>query len=138
MFAMGKKSDGGPEANASYLGAGTEFKGTLTFEGNIRLDGNFEGEIISGGSITVGEGARVKADIVTGSALVHGQVEGNITAKERIELRSTARVIGDIKSPVLAIAEGVILEGKCIIDRNQAPGTAAGSVASSKLAELKG
>ncbi|OHE79326.1 MAG: hypothetical protein A2107_05765 [Verrucomicrobia bacterium GWF2_62_7] len=123
MFGAIGKSENGPkalEALNSYLGEGSEFKGSLTFQGAMRIDGVFEGELITTGQIAVGEKARVKADIVGTTITVAGQIEGNITAKERVDLKPTARVVGDIKSPVLSIGEGVILEGKCIIDRSGA------------------
>jgi len=116
------------DSNGSILAAGSEFKGSLTFKGAVRIDGIFEGEIISTGQVTIGDGARIKADIVGGNISVAGQVEGNITAKERVDLKPTARVISDIKSPIMSIGEGVILEGKCIIDR----GTAGAAPAAAK------
>lgn len=123
MFGALGKGETGPkslEVLNSYLGEGSEFRGSLTFQGAMRIDGVFEGEIATTGQISVGEKARVKADIVGTTVTVAGQVEGNIQAKERVDLKPTAKVIGDIKSPVLSIGEGVILEGKCIIDRSAA------------------
>ena len=102
----------------SILGEGSEFKGTLTYNGTIRIDGNFEGEIISNGTVIIGEKAKIKADILTRICIIGGSYEGDITAKERIELLPSAVVKGNLKSPSLSIADGVVLEGQCIIDRS--------------------
>ena len=98
------------EINA-LLGWGTEFEGKLTFEGAVRVDGKFTGEVQSNGMLIIGEKAVVRAEIQAGVVLVHGETHGKISAKSRIEAYSPARIYGDIYSPVLVLGEGVIFEG---------------------------
>ncbi|MDO9209880.1 MAG: polymer-forming cytoskeletal protein [Deltaproteobacteria bacterium] len=107
---MDTKRKNKEEINA-LLGWGTEFEGKLTFEGAVRVDGKFTGEVQSNGMLIIGEKAVVRAEIQAGIVLVHGEAHGKISAKSRIEAYSPARIYGDIYSPVLVLGEGVIFEG---------------------------
>ena len=71
----------------ALLGRGSEFEGKLTFEGTVRIDGKFSGEIVTNDVLVIGEGARVQAEISAGSVVINGEVQGNIRAKSSIELR---------------------------------------------------
>ena len=99
-----------PELNA-LLGKGSEFDGKLAFEGTVRIDGKFGGEISTSDMLIVGESARVTAEITCGTIVVHGEINGNITASQAVELHKPARVKGDISSPSLMIERGVVFEG---------------------------
>ena len=106
-----------PPAGASrnILSSDVEIKGTVKFTNDLIIDGKIEGEISSDGSLTVGENARLKAEIRTATVVVYGKVHGNITALERIELKASAEVIGDIKSKTLSIEAGAIFVGKSTV-----------------------
>ncbi|MBI5966472.1 MAG: polymer-forming cytoskeletal protein [Deltaproteobacteria bacterium] len=93
------------------MGWGTQFEGKLTFEGAVRVDGNFIGEIRSNGTLIIGEKAIIRADIQAGVILIHGETHGMIRAKTRIEAYSPAKIYGDIHSPILVFGEGVIFQG---------------------------
>lgn len=95
----------------AFLGKGCEYDGKLTFEGSVRIDGKFSGEIFSNDILLVGEGAVVKAEIDVGTIIVSGVVEGNITAKKMVELKAPAFVKGTITTPALTIEQGVVFEG---------------------------
>ncbi len=97
----------------AFLGKGSEFDGKLTFHETVRIDGNFKGQIISKGTVIIGDDAVVKAEIEVGSAVISGNVEGNINVGERLELHPPARVTGSIKTPKLIIIEGALFEGHC-------------------------
>tara|TARA_B100000676_G_C17697355_1_gene639434 strand:- start:154 stop:573 length:420 start_codon:yes stop_codon:yes gene_type:complete len=97
----------------TILGPESSFEGKLIFEGTVRIDGNFKGEIQTKNILIVGQGARVEANINVGKIVVNGEVLGDITAKESIELNSPAIVRGTIAAPQLTIAKGVIFEGNC-------------------------
>lgn len=107
---------GGDNLNA-FLGDGTSFKGNLTFEGTVRIDGKLEGEIFTKDTLVVGESATVKATVHAGILIVGGTVHGNITAEKKVELHATARLYGNISTPSLSIAEGVIFEGGCTMGK---------------------
>ncbi len=104
------QSRGGGELNA-ILGKGSEFEGKLTFEGTVRIDGKFSGEISTSDVLVIGEGARVQAEINAGSVVINGEVQGNVRAKNSIELHQPARVRGNLECPQLSIDKGVIFEG---------------------------
>ena len=97
---------------ATYLDCGTKLSGKMRFEGPARIDGNIEGEI-DGKEITIGESAVATAQIRADSIVVCGKVKGEITATQRIEIRSTAKIIGNIETPKLIVQEGAIFEGQC-------------------------
>ena len=100
------------EVNA-LLGRGSEFEGKLTFEGTVRIDGKFTGEILSNDTLIIGEGARVRAEIDVANVIVYGEVDGNIRAMNSCELHSPAKLTGNITAPALVIDQGVVFDGNC-------------------------
>ena len=115
----------GREVNA-LLGKGSEFEGKLTFEGAVRIDGTFSGEIFTEDTLIIGEGAQVSAQIDAGTVIIYGDVRGNVRTTELIELHAPARLRGDINTPNLAIDRGVIFEGSCTMTDEAAPKVASG------------
>ena len=101
------------EGPRAYLDAGSKISGKLSFDGPIRIDGQVDGEIIGKDSITIGESAVVTAQIKAASIIVAGKVSGDITAIQRIEIRPSAKVMGNLTSPVLVVHEGALFEGHC-------------------------
>lgn len=97
----------------TLLGKGSEFEGKLSFEGQVRIDGKYSGQIATKDTLVIGEGAKVNAEIQAGTVIVNGTVEGNIRATTMVELHPPARVKGSIESPALSIDKGVIFEGTC-------------------------
>ncbi|MCU0612119.1 MAG: polymer-forming cytoskeletal protein [Candidatus Eisenbacteria bacterium] len=98
------------------LGADTNFKGTLTFERPLKIDGKFEGELTTRGFLIVGQSGEVHADIRSGNVVVDGKVSGNIVAEGKVQLNPTASLIGDIRASRLAIAEGATFVGQCDVN----------------------
>src|SRR5512132_309394 len=94
----------------TLLGKGSEFEGKLTFEGQVRIDGKFSGQIFTKDVLVIGDGAKVNAEINAGTVIVNGVVEGNIRATGTIELHQPARVKGNIETPSLAMDKGVLFE----------------------------
>jgi len=99
----------------NVLSSDVEIKGTVKFQHDLIVDGKIEGDIQSSGNLTVGENAKLKAEIKTGTVVVYGKVHGNITATDRVELKSSAEVVGDIKAKVLTIEAGAIFVGKSTV-----------------------
>jgi len=95
----------------AMLGAGSVFEGKLHFEGQVRIDGTFTGEITTTDLLVIGEGAKVSATINCGSVEIRGDITGNINASESIVLRATAHVEADIYAPSLVIDKGAVFEG---------------------------
>jgi cytoskeletal protein CcmA (bactofilin family) len=97
----------------TLLGKGCYFEGKLTFEGTVRIDGVFAGEIFSDDILVVGPGGLVRAELDVGTVVVEGTVEGNIRAKKSVEIHAPGRVRGSIITPSLFIDRGVVFEGNC-------------------------
>ena len=108
----------GIEKITTTLGKETSFNGVLRFKESLKIDGTFEGQIESPGFLYVENGATVKADIKVGSVVVGGVVRGNIEASERLEMLTTGKVFGNIRTAKLNIADGVVFEGKCEMIKN--------------------
>ena len=97
----------------AFLGEGTEFKGILSFEGTIRIDGRVEGEVLGEELLIVGEDGVIQAEVEVGSLIAGGRIEGNIRAKRRVELLASSTVIGNIITPCLIVMEGATLNASC-------------------------
>jgi cytoskeletal protein CcmA (bactofilin family) len=106
------------EKITTTLGNETSFNGVLRFKESLKIDGTFEGEIESPGFLYIENGATVKANIKVGSVVVGGVVRGNIEASERLEMLTTGKVFGNIRTAKLNIADGVVFEGKCEMIKN--------------------
>jgi cytoskeletal protein CcmA (bactofilin family) len=104
-----------PAATRNVLSSDVEIKGTVKFTNDLVVDGKIEGEITSDGNLTVGENARIKAEIKTATVVVYGKVHGNINATDRVELKASAEVVGDIKAKTLSIEAGAIFVGKSTV-----------------------
>lgn len=105
----------------TLLGRGAAFEGKLTFEGTVRIDGRFRGEVFSDDTLVIGEGALVEAEIDIGEIIIQGTVVGNIKAKRSIEIHAPGRVKGDVHTPSLQIDKGVIFEGRSFMEGMVAP-----------------
>jgi cytoskeletal protein CcmA (bactofilin family) len=97
----------------TILGPESAFEGKLTFEGTVRIDGHFTGEVNTENILVVGQGARVEANIHVGSIVINGEVIGDIKARHSVEINAPGKVRGNITTPQLSIARGVIFEGSC-------------------------
>jgi cytoskeletal protein CcmA (bactofilin family) len=100
----------------TLLGRGAAFEGKLTFEGTVRVDGRFKGEVFSDDVLVIGEGAVVEAEIDIGEVIIQGTVIGNVKAKRSIEIHAPGRVKGDLHTPSLQIDKGVIFEGRSFME----------------------
>jgi cytoskeletal protein CcmA (bactofilin family) len=115
---LGKKKE--EEEVRAFLGKGAEFTGKLMFNGSVRIDGDFKGTIFGNGTLVIGEGAQIEADIRVDSVLVSGDVRGQMDAKKKIKIYPTGRVTGDLNTPVFCVEEGGFFEGACRMKRNEA------------------
>ena len=106
------------ERISTTLGRETEFNGVMRFQDSLKIDGAFSGEILSSGFLYIEQGASVTANIRVGSVVVGGTVHGNIEATEKLEMLSSGKVYGNIRTAKLKIADGVVFEGKCEMIKN--------------------
>lgn len=99
---------------SGFIGSGTSLTGETEFKSMLRVDGHLIGKISSAsGTLYVGTGGLVDANISVAATIVHGTVNGDIVALEKIELGRTAKVVGNIQTPSLVMEQGAILEGNC-------------------------
>ena len=99
---------------SGFVGSGTAFTGEATFKAMMRIDGQLSGRITSSsGTLVIGTNGRVDANIEVAVATVHGTVNGDIIATQRLELGRSAKVNGNIQAPSLIIEQGALFEGSC-------------------------
>ena len=120
----------------AFMGPGCIYEGKLTFEGRVRIDGKFTGEIFSTDILEVGPEAEIEAEIDVSTVIIAGHVTGNINARARCDLRAPGLIVGNICSPVVTMEEGVRFDGamqmhhvleEAILARTQrAPGALSG------------
>lgn len=97
----------------TVIGLGARFSGKLIFEGRVRIDGHFEGEVTSEGTLVIGPEAQVKADINIGHVIIYGEVEGDISANACVELRASAKVKGQLLTSAIVAEQGAVFNGTC-------------------------
>jgi len=117
MFGKKRKEE---EEIRAFLGKGAEFNGKLMFNGSVRIDGDFKGSIFGNGTLVIGEGAEIEADIRVDSVMVSGEMRGQIDVKKKILIYSTGKVTGDLNTPVISVEEGAFFEGTCHMIRSDA------------------
>jgi cytoskeletal protein CcmA (bactofilin family) len=123
-------ADAGGQEFPTILGQDANFKGELSFEKGMRLMGRFEGKINTPGRLHIAKEAKMAADVDAGSIIVEGEVQGNLSASDRIELKQTARYEGDLRASKLVVDEGAIFNGHVSVGpdgQNKRPGGAQGN-----------
>lgn len=115
----------------------TDFAGDLVFEHSLKINGRFQGSIKSNGFIYIGKTAVVEADIEAGVVIIEGEIKGNVTAYDKIEMMSTAKLFGDLKTAKLQISDGVVFEGNCEMIKPRQKAPAAESVSAEHKQKVK-
>ena len=105
--------------NRNHLSSDVEIKGSLKFQNDLVFDGKIEGEIQSNATLTIGKSAHVQGELKTKSVIIHGSVQGNIDAAERVELKATAQLIGDLRAGRIIIEDGATFVGKSEVSPNK-------------------
>jgi len=98
---------------SAFVGEGVEFKGVINYQGTVRIDGQLEGEIHTDGILIVGQSAVIDAKVEAGTIICQGSIIGDIIAREKIQLMAPAVLNGSVKTPSLAMEEGVLFNGIC-------------------------
>ena len=95
----------------AYLGTDALFKGTLSFEGTVRIDGKFEGQVDTNDTLVIGETGDMKADVNVGTLVCKGKLTGAVVASKKIEMHPASKITGNIQTPALSIELGAVLDG---------------------------
>jgi len=125
----GKKAIKSGELEA-FLGKNTSFEGKMAFEGMARLDGKFDGEILSGDILIIGETAVINGEINVDTLVVDGKVSGNVSVTSKIEIHPSGELYGNISTRALVIEEGGLFDGTCNMDK-------AAEIATKKVTPIK-
>ena len=97
----------------AYMGEYTVFKGALSFEGTVRIDGKFEGQVHTTDTLIIGETGDIAADIEAGMVKKKEKMKGTIIAAQKIEMHASSKIMGNVQTPVLNIEPGAVLDGNC-------------------------
>ena len=101
------------EGSYTFLGKGVDFKGKAKFDSSVRIDGHFDGQIVSQDTLIIGEGGVVKGEITCESIICSGKLEGNVVASQKVQLLKPAVLIGSVRTPSFSVEEGVLFHGTC-------------------------
>ncbi len=119
-MAFGSKQESSQKASStSFLGKGTYIDGKFQVEGNVRMDGNFKGEINGNADLIIGEGAYVEANVSVRNLTVMGELHGSVQCAEKLEIHNTGKVAGEIKAGKLIIEENAIFEGTSSMSKKE-------------------
>lgn len=108
------------EINA-FLGAGTVYNGRLAFQGAVRIDGEFTGEVLSEGALIVGKDAIIEGTLDVGELILAGVFRGDVHAKKRVTIHKTGTLEGTIQTPALIVEEGAVIDGQTSMSKTDAP-----------------
>jgi cytoskeletal protein CcmA (bactofilin family) len=116
----------------AFLGVGTSFTGRLTFEGVVRIDGFFEGEIESAGALVVGKNARIAGRVDVGRLVCGGVVTAEVRASTMVTVHATGRLVGSVRTPSLVVDEGGSIDGAVEMGGASVPGPRPAALVSGK------
>ena len=99
----------------TIIGADAKFKGDLSFDKSVKVLGSFEGRIDTKGDLVVASGGMLQADVEAGNIIIEGELNGNVAAKDMVELKQSARLQGDLRCERLIVTEGARFVGHCSV-----------------------
>jgi len=112
-----KKNSNSNHGATSVIDHGCDAQGRLCFVGTVAMNGKFHGELFSADTLYLGAEGEIEAEVNVTVGIISGQVKGNITGGERVELSRTARIFGNIVTPILVLEEGAVFDGQCKTSR---------------------
>ena len=102
------------DESKTVLGSNAVFKGELTFEDTLCIDGEFEGKLTTSDKLIVAEEGAVLAEIEAGIVICKGKIRGNIIASQKVEIHSTGKILGDVQTPALMVDLGAVILGRVV------------------------
>jgi len=115
----------------TVIGADANFKGELSFDKSVRIEGNFEGHIHSKGTLHIAEGAVVTANVEATNVKIEGACKGNLQVSEKLHMMASAKVEGDLRTSRLEIADGAIFVGNVVVGQSAGAGATSSMSSSS-------
>jgi cytoskeletal protein CcmA (bactofilin family) len=114
-----KKRSNSNHAATSVIDHGCDAQGSMSFAGTVAMNGKFRGELLSADTLYLGLEGEVEAEVRVTVGFISGQIKGNIAGRERIELSRSARIFGNIVTPILVLEEGAVFDGQCKTSRQE-------------------
>jgi cytoskeletal protein CcmA (bactofilin family) len=108
-----------PNASKNVMNSDVEVKGNLKFAGELTFDGKLDGEIQSDGTLNLGENAVIKGNLNVNTVVLRGKINGNVIAKDKVDIKSKTELFGDVRAAKLVIEEGVTFVGKTEVNPNK-------------------
>ena len=121
MFKLKRRMGDASSGPMTYVSPATMINGKIAGQGAYVFSGTVEGECDINGSLTLAEGGRWKGRMTADNIVVSGNVEGEIVARQQIEIVATARVAGSLRGPMIAVAEGAIIDGDINVTSCRSP-----------------
>lgn len=121
-------------AGSTVIARGVRVEGDFKSQGDVVIEGEVNGQIETSAVLTVGPDAKLKAEVVAEEATIAGQIDGSVTVKKRLELRSTAKIAGDITCETIMVEAGAALNGRVSVGAKRAESKPEPKPASSKIA----
>ncbi len=118
MKFRSRPNETAPEPPNTVIGVGSSFRGTLMVSGTLKIDGEFDGDVLNCERLEIGEHGVMRSDIEVKSADVQGKVYGSIRALGVVELRAGAHVEGDVAAASVVMEQGVFFNGRCTMLEN--------------------
>jgi cytoskeletal protein CcmA (bactofilin family) len=107
------KKDGTPDEIETIIGPSVQVEGNFVANGDIIIEGTVSGNIKTEKNLRIGAGAKIFATVAAANAVIAGEVQGDLTIRDTLELTNTAKIFGDVKTKVITIGAGAVLQGKC-------------------------
>ena len=122
-MGLWKKNSHSNRGPTSVIDHGCDAQGRLCFVGTVAMNGKFQGELFSADTLYLGLEGEIEAEVRVTVGIISGQVKGNLAGSERVELSRTARIFGNIVTPVLVLEEGAVFDGLCKTSRQNGGGS---------------
>lgn len=121
--SMSKQTQPTSPNQINMIGEGTVFEGTFQARSDVRISGRVVGKVQSDGKVIVAQEGVIEGEVVAASADVAGQIQGDVRITDRLVLKSSARVEGNIWTGRLVMEEGATFDGKCVMTEQRAGGS---------------
>lgn len=118
-MAMFNREEGETHGVETIIGPSVKVEGNFVGSGNVVVDGVVNGSIKTTKDLRIGDRAKVKADVDAANIIIAGEVHGNVKAGGRLELSASAKVFGNVETSSLTVAQGAILNGKCMMVKQE-------------------
>ena len=131
------KSEGKQSDLNGFLDSGSHVNGELRFQTSFRVDGKFDGTVVSDGDLIVGDGGEVDGDLRVGQIVISGTVRGTVRAAKRVQISPSGKVFADVDTPSLIIEDGAVFEGRCSMSREGGKSAAGPKLVTQKVSAAR-